>query len=245
MRRKYTWNSFHGFNNNIHGDTIALRISRVNHLCKPNASPIFDETARVAILFAEKDIQPGEEISFCYYFFFFSLIPDMPCPGTGAGCTIQEEVNCFKTCSLYSVRDITCPTDCLCYDSATLALVQEGRQLFKTTIHLYRLLKTEEALAAGEKLLDIHRRLNLSMVYRALTEYLLFQIAVMKSETLPRAKEYIRSAVELFRKICPFSESQTKKYEKLLEFPESHPNYKKIDKMTSDVERFLDQLSLL
>ena len=53
----------------------------------------------------------------------------------------------------------------------------------------------------------------------------------MKSETLPRAKQYIQSAVELFRKICPYSEERTKKFEKLIEHPETHRNYLKIDKM--------------
>jgi len=63
--------------------TIALRIARVNHSCKPNAATIYDETARVAILFAQKDIQPGEVISICLYFPFFKLdasnqtVPDM------------------------------------------------------------------------------------------------------------------------------------------------------------------------
>lgn len=62
------------------GDTeclisVALRIARVNHACLPNAAVIYDETACVAILFAQKDIHPFEEISICYYIGFFSLLP--------------------------------------------------------------------------------------------------------------------------------------------------------------------------
>ena len=41
-------------------DSVALRIARVNHACRPNAATIYDETALVAILFAQKDIQPGQ-----------------------------------------------------------------------------------------------------------------------------------------------------------------------------------------
>ena len=41
--------------------------------------------------------------------------------------------------------------------------------------------------------------------------------------------EYIRSSVELHRKICPYSEQNTKKLEKLLDQPETHYNYMKID----------------
>jgi len=90
-------------------------------------------------------------------------------------------------------------------------------------------LKVEEALVAGEKLLDIHRRLNVSWIYVCITNFNLFRVAVMKSELLPRAKQYIRSAAELFGKICPYSERQTKKCEKLLVHPETDPNYMKMN----------------
>ena len=56
-------------------EVVALRIARLNHACKPNAVTIYDETARVAILFAQRDISPGEEITICYYASFFGLVP--------------------------------------------------------------------------------------------------------------------------------------------------------------------------
>jgi len=37
-------------------DYVALRVSRVNHDCKPNAGYVYDEVARVEILFAQRDI---------------------------------------------------------------------------------------------------------------------------------------------------------------------------------------------
>ena len=57
-----------------------------------------------------------------------------------------------------------CQADCSCHDPAirTPTLVQEGRQLYEKTMKLHYQLKTEEALAAGDKLLDIHRRLGVS-----------------------------------------------------------------------------------
>ncbi len=54
---------------------VALRIARVNHACQPNAGTSYDEIARVAILFAQRDIRPGEEITVCYYASFFGLVP--------------------------------------------------------------------------------------------------------------------------------------------------------------------------
>jgi len=85
--------------------------------------------------------------------------------------------------------------------------------------------KTEEALAAGDKLLDIHRRLNISWIYRGFTYSILFRIAISRSELLPRAKEYIRSAVEIFSQIFPYSEKHTLLFKQMLERPETDSNY--------------------
>jgi len=62
--------------------------------------------------------------------------------------------------------------------------------------------------------------------------FLLFRIAVQKSELLPnKAKQYIWSAAEIFGKICPYSEKTTKRMMKLFEHSVTNPNYMKIDKM--------------
>ena len=227
---KFRKNFFMGENNN--GQiAVALRIARVNHACRPNAATIFDETAQVAILFAQQDIQPGEEICICYYYPFFRLDSDVRTPAIMPQWNTQEEFTFLKTKSL-SIYGITCPVDCSCHDPANYpALVEEGRQIQATIIDLAYHRKAEEALEAGEKLLDIHRRLNVSWVYRGYAYFNLFHTAVMKWETLPRAKEYIQSAVNLFRNICPNSERLTKKCEKLLEHPDTNPFFMAIDRM--------------
>ena len=112
-----------------------------------------------------------------------------------------------------STHAIICPSDCICYDPAILALVREGRKIRPTIIEFSSQNKTEEALAAGDKLLDIQRRLNISWTSMGITEISLFNIAVKKWETRSRAKDYIRSAVEF--NICPYSENMTKRMEKL------------------------------
>jgi len=62
------------FNNYFAGRLgVALRIARVNHACQPNVSTINEDTTRVAILFAQKDIQAGEKITICYYTPFLCL----------------------------------------------------------------------------------------------------------------------------------------------------------------------------
>ena len=219
--------------------TVALRIARVNHACRPNAATIYDETARVAILFAQQDIQPGEEICICYYSPFFKLDSLVRTPGINPEWNMEQEFQFLKAKSLTSMHGITCPSECSCYDLTVPALVHEGRKIQETVIELAFTNKIGEALAAGDKLLAVHRRLDISWVHRAYADYNLFRVAILKSETLPRANEYIRSAVDLFRKICPYSEKLTKKFERLMEHPETDPNYLAIDKMVSNmVERF-------
>jgi len=230
LLEKFEGNSFLGANKQDF--CVALRIARVNHACQPNAATIYDETARVAILFAQRDIQPNEQIFTSYYAPFFSLLPKRPSSHSYAGMNpewnVEEEFNFMKN-EMISTYGITCPADCSCNDPAILTLVQEGRQLHASVLTLARQLKIEEAVVAGEKLLNVHRRLNISWIYRGYTDYILFLIAIRKLDTLPRAKEYIRSAVELFRNICPYSERLTKTYEKLLEHPETHPNFMMMD----------------
>jgi len=213
---------------------ICLRNSRVNHACKPNASLILDKTAHVQILFALKDIQPGEEITCCYYYpFFFSLLSDLDFPWTNLDLSIEEELKYIKNKMFDKPAHgvVCCPPDCSCFDPTIWALVGEGRRAHSEIMDLDRQLKTGEALVAGEKLLNIHRRLNIFWEALGQTYFLLFEVAVQRSEFLPRAMEYLGSAAELFRKICPYSEERTKKFEKLIEHPETHRNYLKIDKM--------------
>ena len=228
LEEKFMQNCFKG--DNMGRLCIALRHARVNHACQPNASAIYDETARVAILFAQINIEPGEEVTICYYTPFFELQPhsrfvSLIITETNS---IEEELSFFRN-FMASSYGIICPSDCSCYDPAILALVREGRQILSTIVELTNENKIEEALAAGDKVIDIHKRLNVSWWALGSTYYNLFRMGICSARTLPMAKEYLRSAVELFRKICPYSEKQFKVYEKLLEHPDLHPNFKIMD----------------
>ena len=233
LTEKFLFNAFNGANtggNTVgHQIKVALRIARVRHSCQPNASTIYDETAHVAILYALTDIQPGEDVTFCYLFAFFNLLSDGLLPGTNPEWSIRQQFDFCNANLPYSTPGIICPAECPCHDTAFLALVPKGRKMHESLVNLALQGKIKEALVVGEKILDIHRRLNVTWIYRGLTEFSLFQLAVRKSETLPRAKEYIRSAVELFKQICPYSERFTKRYERFLEQPEMHPDYLKMD----------------
>ncbi len=211
--------------------TVALRIARVNHSCQPNASSIFDETALVAILFAQRDILPGEEICISYYSSLMRLDRNPSnISVTNSQSNSGKQFECVKNATLSSFG-IICPAGCLCQDPAFWALVQEGKLMHSKVMNLGKQLRTGEALAAGEKLLDIQRRLNVSLVHIGFAYVYLFRIAVCRSETLPRAKEYMRLAAELFRNISPYSEERTKAYENLFGHPETDSCYLIIDKM--------------
>ena len=232
---KQTQNVFLGENmEGLEGEkAIALRIARVNHSCQPNAASIYDETAHVAILFAQKDIQPGEEIEMCYYSPFNSTYEPKALSEVLPSRIFEEELAVNKN-AILSLHGITCSTDCFCNDPVIRELVREGREIYYSTIgYHYRKFNVEEALAAGDKLLDIHRRLNISWAQRALAENLLFKVAAAKSMFLPRAMKHIRAATEILQKICPFSESITKKCEKLLEQPETYEGYLAFDQARS------------
>jgi len=112
---------------------------------------------------------------------------------------------------------ITCPADCYCFNPTIQALISEGKRLYKVVTDLDDQSMTEQALDLGEKLLGIQRRLDVSWMYIADTYIKLFRVAIKNVDVLPRAKHYLQSAVEIFRKICPYSASLTKHFEEVLE----------------------------
>lgn len=112
----------------------------------------------------------------------------------------------------------TYPIDCYCFNPSIQTLISEGKQLYKVVTDSAGQFMTEQALEAGEKLLDIpERRLGVSWMYIGDTYIKLYNIAMERVETLPRAKLYLRSAIEISKKICPYSERRTTNFEKLLE----------------------------
>jgi len=67
LESKFQLNSVAGDEDRDGGkDIVGLRISRVNHDCRSNAARIYDDGARVDVLFALRDIQPGEEVCVNY-----------------------------------------------------------------------------------------------------------------------------------------------------------------------------------
>ena len=202
---------------------VGLRVSRVNHDCRPNAGYVYDEIARVEIVFAQREIQPGEEVCISYCS-FASLNLERP---TAVLSTETEFQFIQKT--LLTTWGIVCPTDCFCKDPAARELVLEGRRINNEMDVLAGKGWLEEALLKGEKLTEIQRRLNVSWLCRAGTHFYCFQIAVRSRKTLGRASKYMEQVLESYRVICPYSE-YTSKYERMLKYPETDGNYLSMDR---------------
>ena len=87
----------------------------------------------------------------------------------------------------------------------------------------------EGVLVAGEKRLEIQRRLNISCSEIARLECELYHISIMKKKTLPKADALIKDVLRIYKIIQPYSKL-IEKYEKLSKYPESDENYLKLEK---------------
>lgn len=189
---------------------VALRISRVNHSCKPNTGHIYDEIARVEILFAEADIYPGEEICIMYGG-FPDLFPDqIPTWVTDVDAEFQ----------LYKIRlmvkwNIRCPPDCFCNDPKARRWVVEARSLLRMMVTLHPFTSADWDLQCAEKILEIQENLNCSLIKKAELHFFAFDMIMIDPRRKRKAVEHIQAAFDIFSAIRPFSEL-TRMYETLL-----------------------------
>ena len=218
---------------------VGLCISRVNHSCRPNAARIYDETARVEILYALRDIQPGEEICFSY-----DLFPDVFLIHCCAELQTLEEKFAAYWHRLYVNWGIKCSGDCFCMEAKTRELIMEAGSLFATMFALVPKCKTAEAIAVGEKLRPIQRHLNVSWNQRAKLDHYLYRLAIWSKKTLAKSDQFIRSELNIFRNITPYSEN-VKKIEWMMHRPEQHSEYLKMDTDINFVTNYVMNDSLL
>lgn len=220
LEAKFQLNSVAGDEDRDGGKNIVgLRISRVNHDCRPNAARIYDDGARVDVLFALRDIQPGEEI--CVTYCSFGRM-DVSRP-TARLRPPEMEFSVYPM-TLKLNWNIVCPTDCYCKDPNARKLVMEGRRLNDEIQFQADRGNTEAALMAGEKLLEIHGKFNLSWTQRASINLDLFRISLMKRKTLARADRYIQATLQVYKAICPYSKF-TQNFERLQKRPDMDEHY--------------------
>ena len=135
---------------------LCLRIARANHSCDPNACHHYDETFNVKILFAERDIQIGEEICISYVS-PFSVVAHYDAKGA------RRE--------LVGKWGIICNKDCICYDNAIAKKSDTLKVLDKEIANLVLASNPSAALKLVKEALDIHDEIHSSWIEKIRTLY--------------------------------------------------------------------------
>ena len=162
------------------------------------------------ILFAQRDIQPGEEICFAYLS-VTNLSASRPTAGLNDA---QAELEIIRD-KLELNWGITCPVDCSCKNPTILDLVARGRKLSIEMDRLVDSLQAEEALECADRLLEVQEALESSWIAKARTHYLAFQVAVTSPNTLALAGRHIGAVVDIYRAVCPYSKDASRFEEEL------------------------------
>lgn len=189
---------------------LCLRISRANHDCNANADHWYDETFKVVILFAQRDILEGEEICINYQMF------------NDVSRSISAQMSRMV---LQSKWGITRPMNCFCYDKQIEKLVARSKELDKKIANLAAEGNSQQALDIVNELMSNHTILNSSFLNKTRTLYDGFQVAIMRKKTLHAAKAFIRKLYEIEKAIMSPESSAVKKHERLMNDITSHPNY--------------------
>lgn len=188
LQVKFSTNSLPGHPERDSGrNYVGLRLSRANHDCRPNAGHVYDEIARVVILFAQQDIQIGEEI--CIYY-----------SNTSSGDGYQRANDRFA-----AIWGFTCPVDCPCKNLARQQIFLEAVRLQKQMTSLAQADLINDALNVGEMLLDVHLQLNFKWISRFHTHFDLFKIAFKDSKMRDRALKHLKASYQLISNLCPYS----------------------------------------
>jgi len=95
----------------------------------------------------------------------------------------------------------------------------------------------EEALDAGEKILDLTHRLNSTWFIKASLGHNLFEIASTSSKLEARAERYFKDSLKVWQIIAPYSE-MTKTLENLWEHLDQFKMIPKTEKIKAVKESF-------
>jgi len=173
----------------------------------------------VLIVYALKEIQPGEEI-FINKLPFTGTDRDRP---TAEFKNLKEAYQARRT--LLREKGIECPLDCFCKEPKVWKLIREGIQMNDEMDELIYIKKEfEAAFEVGKKLLEIQKCLESSLESQACTRFVLFQLGMAKKETmLCKALEHLEAAAKIFKELTPYSK-KTKMILDVVKHPEAEIN---------------------
>lgn len=216
LAAKFKLNAFQGPPDDGDGvagqtDHVGLRTARLNHSCQPNSCNGYDEVTLVRILLAQKDVHPGEEICIIYSNLGASVEKNYTLKGS------QEEIRPFLSFvrMKYGLTDanrledlefyliqwdlelnwgMTCPADCFCKTLPVKELIVEGKRYFKEMLISGSKGRIEDALNAGDRVLEIEKELNFSWNHRAIINWDLYEMAIASTKMdYARATKYLQT----------------------------------------------------
>ncbi|KAF2069194.1 hypothetical protein CYY_009484 [Polysphondylium violaceum] len=210
LQEKWDTNSFYTPEG---GDNLGIRLARVNHECRNNATNKFVPDLNTFILIAIRDIKQDEEINIQYYFYNdFST---------------SKEIRDARPSIIKPKWEVDCKPDCICLDQNIRDRIQKAHELDASIPSLP--LRTEDqiknALKQVDTLIEMSQELSSGIMPLARTYYDGFQIAITNKKTFPLHKKYIEKYLEA----CQVVESKhSLAYREALQYlqtPSSHRNH--------------------
>lgn len=180
---------------------------RINHDCQPNAHRFEDSTHGVQVIYAERDIQLGEEITKSY-----SL--------KAVGIFTPEKAKLFL-----KNMGIFCKEDCICRSKNLGKLLEEFTKLNRIVQSALRCKPShgyDKTLKAAGKLVRDLEAVPTSFICKMSASYLAFEISIMRQSIFEEAKNYLRQAYEIQAALFHPCSSKMIEHKKLFEKQESH-----------------------
>jgi len=192
-------------------EAIGLRISRANHDCYPNAGhidAISHANKSVQVLYANRDIEIGEEICISYFSCF-----SMDARRLYAGMNPDSELKLIQH-TLEDQYGIMCPSDCVCQDLTVRQMVLKGRRLRANISNQIRNGQPMAALQGLKQLLTIQKMVPTSLIHVSNTHYDALNAALCANRQ-EEALSHARSAFEIWSSLTPNDDIVKKLKEKI------------------------------
>ena len=187
---------------------LFLLLSRVNHHCFGNSDHHYVPKIGVKVLFATKNIQKGQEITFCYK--GLKNAKEFKNRRNENMKSFGFECNCEVCTTDVRLRDKI--LECLERDDQIFALASTGRM--------------RQAIDLGIQQIKLYDEIGMSQKFYQRTYYDLFQAAIAEKHTLDQGREFVRKAAEYLTIICgDGNDDDIEKYLKYASNPSLHRNY--------------------
>jgi hypothetical protein len=154
---------------------VCLRIARSNHNCNPNADHRSLDDIGVKVLFAERDIQKGEEICISY-----THHNDITKKYSVEECSLKL-LNCWN---------IKCPSDCCCNNDHLKSLLKEARKIYHDDFPKLMHLNSKDAVVLMRRLCLLQPEMGNSWYSIMDSCFEGFQACIMQQRTMKEALEY-------------------------------------------------------